>query len=255
MSEPRFFAIVPAAGSGSRMGASIPKQYLQLAGKAILAHSVDALLAHPAINQLALVVSGSDEWIDQIFPQPPEKLKIFRCGGATRAESVANGLAALCASLSQPIRANDWALVHDAARPGLTGKLIDQMITALANDPVGGLLALPVVDTVKRSFNPNSSSTQLATVSQTIPRQDLWLAQTPQMFRYALLQQALQQAAAEPEHAASITDEASAMEAMGYEVKLVPGHLCNLKVTMETDLAIAEMYLRAAIHNNTANPF
>ncbi|MBI3229799.1 MAG: 2-C-methyl-D-erythritol 4-phosphate cytidylyltransferase [Burkholderiales bacterium] len=234
-----YFALIPAAGSGSRMGADIPKQYLPLLEKTVIEHTVAAFLNSPQIAGIWLVVSKGDEWIAQLYPQPPEKLHIAYCGGASRAESVNNGLLAMRPHLGD----DDWVLVHDAARPGLTPALIAHLIESLEDEKVGGLLALPVVDTVKRS---HPAANGLPSVQQTEARQHLWLAQTPQMFRYHLLQQALAGKAEDP----GITDEASAIEAQGWSPRLVVGHPCNAKVTVAADLAIAEMYLRAAHAEN-----
>ncbi|MES2933961.1 MAG: 2-C-methyl-D-erythritol 4-phosphate cytidylyltransferase [Pseudomonadota bacterium] len=223
MSHSRYFALIPAAGVGARMGAYCPKQYLHIAGKAILRYAVDAFLANAAINHTYVVVSADDAFIDEVVPAGLARVTVLRCGGATRKDSVMNGLDAIQATLAD----DDWVLVHDAARPGLTPMLIHKLIDAIGEHAVGGLLALPVVDTVKR---------QDASRVQTIAREGLWLAQTPQMFRYPLLRRALQ----EVEH---VTDEASAIEALGLTPSLVEGHLCNLKVTLPSDLEIAKCLL------------
>ena len=217
------------------MGAAIPKQYLPLLGQTILQHTVGAFLRSPLIEKTFLVVSAEDTWIDALYPTLPSNLQILRCGGASRAASVGNGLRAIAAQCEV---SNSWVMVHDAARPGLTQELIRQLITQVADDAVGGLLALPVVDTVKRSI----VGQETAQVAQTVPRDLLWLAQTPQLFRMPLLLRALHEQENNPE----ITDEASAIEALGFAPRLVLGHPCNLKVTLAADLAIAEMYLRAA---------
>jgi len=221
---PRYFALIPAAGVGARMAASGPKQYLKLGGKPMLRHAIDAFLFSELIAHTYVVVSADDPVIDSIVPS--HGVTVLRCGGATRMESVRNGLAALGATL----RDNDWVLVHDAARPGLDEALIEKLITTTGEHPVGGLLALPVVDTVKRSMGG-----EVGTVS----RDGLWLAQTPQMFRYKLLREALA-AARDPNQ---ITDDASAVEALGLSPKLVEGHPRNMKVTLPLDVRIAEMYL------------
>jgi 2-C-methyl-D-erythritol 4-phosphate cytidylyltransferase len=224
---PRYFALIPAAGVGARMAASGPKQYLKIGGKPMLRHAIDAFLFSELIAHTYVVVSADDPIIDSIVPS--HGVTVLRCGGATRMESVRNGLAALAPTL----RENDWVLVHDAARPGLDEALIEKLITTTGEDPVGGLLALPVVDTVKRSI-----AGELGTVS----REGLWLAQTPQMFRYKLLRDALA-AVRDPNQ---ITDDASAVEALGLSPKLVEGHPRNMKVTRPSDVRIAEMYLATA---------
>jgi 2-C-methyl-D-erythritol 4-phosphate cytidylyltransferase len=223
---PRYIALVPAAGVGARMGAGSPKQYLPIGGKPMLRHTLDAFVTSPLIAHTYVVVSVDDGYIDSVVP--PDRVTVLRCGGASRLESVRNGLWAL----ENELHANDWVLVHDAARPGLNGELIDKLIRETGDHPAGGLLALPVVDTVKRAVND-----EVATVS----RDGLWLAQTPQMFRFRLLADALE-AATDP---SAITDDASAVEALGLAPKLVEGHPRNFKVTLPSDIKIAEMYLAA----------
>ncbi|MDK6078734.1 2-C-methyl-D-erythritol 4-phosphate cytidylyltransferase [Massilia varians] len=232
----RYFALLPAAGVGARMGANSPKQYLQIGGKPMLRHTLDAFRSSPLIAHTYVVVSADDPFIDAVLP--PDGVTVLRCGGATRMESIRNGLRALHGSIAL----NDWVLVHDAARPGLDAELIERLIVETGEHPAGGLLALPVVDTVKRS-----RAGEVATVS----RDGLWLAQTPQMFRYQLLLRALD-AATDP---SAITDDASAVEALGLAPKLVEGHPRNLKVTLPADIRIAEMYLAAyrTDPNNEAN--
>lgn len=161
--RPRYFALIPAAGVGARMAANGPKQYMHIAGEPMLRHTLRAFLSSPLIANTFVVVSPDDGQIDAVAPQGAS---VLRCGGATRMESVRNGLAALRGE----VRDDDWVLVHDAARPGLTPDLIASLIDAVGNDPVGGLLALPVVDTVKRVDEGAVA---------TIPRASLWLAQTP----------------------------------------------------------------------------
>ncbi|MBC7686478.1 MAG: 2-C-methyl-D-erythritol 4-phosphate cytidylyltransferase [Bdellovibrionales bacterium] len=223
--SPRYVALIPAAGVGARMGADGPKQYLPIGGKPMLRHTIDAFLSSPLITHTYVVVSLDDTYIDALIASP--RVSVMRCGGASRMESVSNALR----QMGELIGQNDWVLVHDAARPGLNAALIEKLITTIGDDEVGGLLALPVVDTVKRAG---------ATV-ETVARDGLWLAQTPQMFRYRLLCDALA-AAADP---TVITDDASAVEAMGWSPKLVEGHPRNLKVTRPADIRIAEMYLAA----------
>jgi 2-C-methyl-D-erythritol 4-phosphate cytidylyltransferase len=226
---PRYFALIPAAGVGARMAADGPKQYLHLGGKPMLRHTIDAFLSSDRISHTFVVVSADDGQIDAVAPA--HGVSVLRCGGATRMESIRNGLAAM-AALAEPVRDNDWVLVHDAARPGLNRELIDKLILEVGAHPVGGLLALPVVDTVKRAG---------AGAVSTISRDGLWLAQTPQMFRLALLREALAAAT----DAAAVTDDASAVEAIGHAPMLVEGHPRNLKVTLPRDIRIAEMYLAA----------
>ncbi|MCC7700865.1 2-C-methyl-D-erythritol 4-phosphate cytidylyltransferase [Janthinobacterium sp. GW460P] len=224
--RPRYFALIPAAGVGARMEAGSPKQYLAIAGKPMLRYALDAFLASPLIAHTYVVVSADDGVIDTIVPE--QGVTVLRCGGATRMESILNGLHAMHGSID----AHDQVLVHDAARPGLTPALIEKLITEVGDHPAGGLLALPVVDTVKRAA-PGAVS------AQTVPRDHLWLAQTPQMFSYALLYRALSEAP-DPQ---AITDDASAVEALGLAPKLVEGHPRNLKVTLPRDIHTAELYL------------
>lgn len=226
---PRYVALIPAAGVGARMAAGSPKQYLAIGAKPMLRHTVDAFRSSPLVEHTYVVVSRDDPFIDGVLPDaadPGSRVSVLRCGGATRMESIRNGLHALREVLGQ----DDRVLVHDAARPGLNAALIARLITETGDHAAGGLLALPVVDTVKRSDDGG-----LVTVA----RDGLWLAQTPQMFAYALLCRALD-AATDP---AAITDDASAVEALGLAPRLVEGHPCNLKVTLPSDLRIAEMYL------------
>jgi 2-C-methyl-D-erythritol 4-phosphate cytidylyltransferase len=224
---PRYYALVPAAGVGARMAAGGPKQYLQIGAKPMLRHTLDAFVSSPLIAHTFVVVSVDDPVIDSVIP--PEGVTVLRCGGASRLESVRNGLW----ELENKLHGGDWVLVHDAARPGLDAGLIEKLITETGAHPVGGLLALPVVDTVKRVLGGEVA---------TIARDGLWLAQTPQMFRFRLLTDALE-AATDP---STITDDASAVEALGLAPKLVEGHPRNLKVTLPADIRIVEMYLAAS---------
>ena len=224
--SPAFFALIPAAGAGARAGAAVPKQYASLLGKPMLLHTLAAFGAVPALNGIHLVVSPEDEWLETLGGKGfPEHCQIHRAGGATRAQSVLNGLRAMQA---QP---TDWVLVHDAARPCITPAMIEGLMAALRDDDVGGLLALPVPDTVKRADGEGR-------IAETISREGLWLAQTPQMFRYGVLCAAL-------ERFPELTDEAGAVERMGLKPKLVTGDIGNIKVTYPTDFALAEMILAA----------
>lgn len=223
----RYFAIVPAAGSGSRFGAGVPKQYLPLLGKPVLQHTLLALLAVPEIIKIWVVLAPQDEhWDTFDWSAMAGRVETLRCGGATRAESVMAGLHAI----GNVAQEDDWVLVHDAARPCLDPELVRQLLTTLADDPVGGLLAVPVADTLKRADAAQR-------VQATVPRHDLWQAQTPQMFRRHLLQQALQ-------NSPDVTDEAGAIEALGLSPRLVPGAAGNLKITYAGDLALAGWLLQ-----------
>ena len=224
---PRYFAIVPAAGSGSRFGAEKPKQYLSLLGRPLIFHTLAALVGCSEIDRVWVVLSPDDPyWLQYDWSELGAKLETVRCGGETRAESVTNGLQAAAMVAVD----DDWVLVHDAARPCLSAEMLTSLFTDLANDPVGGLLAVPVADTLKRADSEQR-------VAATEPRDGLWQAQTPQMFRYGRLLEALKNCTA-------VTDEASAIEALGLKPKLVSGDSTNLKVTYPADLALAAMILR-----------
>jgi len=225
----RHYAIVPAAGSGSRFGSDIPKQYLPLAGQPLLHHTLAALCHHSAIDRVWVVLSPEDEhWHRHDWSSLGAKLETIFQGGATRADSVAAGLRA-----AQLAAEDDWILVHDAARPCLAAAHIDALVGELADDPVGGILAVPVADTLKRADDQQR-------VAATVSRDGLWQAQTPQMFRYGLLRDALEQ------HR-QVTDEAGAIEAAGLVPRLVKGDASNLKVTYPADLGLAEAILRSRL--------
>ena len=219
--EVAYFALIPAAGVGARMGDSTPKQYLNLAGKSVLQLTVDRFLACAQISHTFVLVSPEDAYVQDALHAAPN-LTVLHCGGATRRETVSNGLAYL-ASLPNA-KNQDWVLVHDAARPGISSDLLAHLIQTLKTDPVGGLLALPVVDTVKRVHQGRL---------ETISREGLWLAQTPQMFRLGRLSEALESALA---NALEVTDEASAIELLGDVPTLVEGHASNRKLTLPEDL-------------------
>ena len=228
MSVPRYIALIPAAGVGERMGTTMPKQYAQLAGKPMLQHVMDTFSSSSLISHTFVVVSANDAYISDLSLTP--RTTILKCGGATRQASVTNGLLAMRSETED----DDWILVHDAARPGLTHDLLDKLIAFVKDDAVGGLLALPMVDTIKRSDGHGRAE-------MTVERSALWSAQTPQMFRHAQLLQALQQA---QQQAKQITDEASAIEAMGHRPKLVEGCARNFKVTLPQDLLLAELIFK-----------
>jgi len=214
------------------MAAGCPKQYLHIAGQSILQHSVNAFLGHAAIEQVFVVVSPDDAYVAGEL-QPDARLAVLFCGGATRTDSVLNGLLAIQSRL-QP---QDWVLVHDAARPGINSTLIGKLIEQVGDHEAGGLLATPVADTVKLH-----SGTQITTV----PRTGLWLAQTPQMFRILPLIAALNHARLK---GIEITDEASAIEATGAAPVLVLGHWCNTKITQPDDLTLVESWLSKPVQS------
>ena len=209
------------------MGAEHPKQYLAIHGRPMIWHAIRAFEQHAAIVRVYVVISSQDGWWDAYDWAGFSKLAVLRCGGSTRAESVLNGLRACAAEVA----AEDWMLVHDAARPCLSQALLDKLLAQLATDPIGGILAAPVADTLKRQAEDGR-------IAATVPRAGLWGAQTPQMFRHALLTRAL-------EHVGNqVTDEASAIEALGLSPRLVESDLTNLKVTYPRDLEFAEWLLR-----------
>ena len=226
--SPRCFALIPCAGTGSRAGSPSPKQYQPLAGRPMVRHTLAAFAAAPSIAHCLVVVASGDTTLGQ----GGAGFSVADCGGASRAETVFNGLAAL---LAGGARAQDWVLVHDAARCLVTPAQIEALIDACLGDAVGGLLALPLADTLKRA--------EAGRVAATLERSDKWLAQTPQMFRLAALREAL--AATAAGGFAGITDEASAIEASGQRPLLVPGSAQNFKVTYPEDFALAEAVLKS----------
>jgi 2-C-methyl-D-erythritol 4-phosphate cytidylyltransferase len=223
-STARCWALIPCAGSGSRSGLDHPKQYQALAGKPIVLHTLAAFAAIGRITGILVVVAAGDPF----FSFHKGDYRVADCGGATRAESVANGLKVL---LEQGAAGNDWVLVHDAARCLITPAQINILIDACATDPVGGLLALPLADTLKCALDFR--------VTATLQRHDKWLAQTPQMFRIDMLKHALDQAGPE------VTDESSAVESIGLQPLLVRSSAQNFKVTYPEDFALADVLLRA----------
>ena len=239
MSAPRYFAIVPAAGSGSRMGAAQAKQYLPLAGRALIEHTLAALCAAPQLSAVVVVVAPDDrEWATLDCSRWGGKLHAVYRGGATRAQSVLAGLEALRSELAVELAEEDWVLVHDAARPCLSAAQLERLLAEVGNDEVGGLLAMPVADTLKRA-DPAQR------VAATVARDQLWQAQTPQQFRAGLLRRALHNSGTSQQ----ITDEASAVEALGLQPRLVMSDASNLKVTYPQDLLLAAAILRAREEN------
>lgn len=232
MSAPRrplLWAIVPAAGVGRRMGAEIPKQYLRLGGRTVLEHTLAALDAIDTLAGTVVAIATDDAFWPELIPKLAHPL-FTAPGGAERAESVANALDVLRERAAD----DDWVLVHDAARPCVRREDLERLIAELRDDPVGGLLAVPVRDTMKQADAEQRSAA-------TVDRSRLWHALTPQMFRFDHLRKALRDA-----HAAgvAVTDDASAMERAGQRPRLVEGHADNLKITRPEDLALAEFYLR-----------
>lgn len=226
-----FYALIPAAGSGSRMGGSIEKQYMPLNSVPMIAHAMMVLAREPRLSKIFVVLSPTDKrWNNYAWQGWEERIEVLRCGGTTRAETVLNGLQAM----SNICAADDWVLVHDAARPCLPDDMLGKLLDEVADDPVGGLLAVPVADTLKRAAADTSNG---ARAEATVPRAGLWQAQTPQMFRHGKLVEALRAAGSD------MTDEASAIEQLGLQPRLVESDSRNLKVTYPQDLELAGLIL------------
>ncbi len=231
-------ALVPAAGSGTRFSASSPKQYSMVLGQPMIAHAVSVLLQHAQIQQVYVAVAKHDQHVFKVLHEHP-KLKILPCGGPTRQETVFNALSIMRED-------NPWVLVHDAARPGLTTHLIDRLLASCLDCSVGGLLALPVTDTLKRALPPSEVefSCTLPIAVQTFDRQGLWFAQTPQMFKRIDLINALISA---KHNGLTVTDESSAMQVMGLYGCLVAGSMRNWKISYASDLIMVEALIKAGI--------
>ncbi len=224
----RCWAIIPAAGIGRRIGSETPKQYLQINGKPILQYSINLFLQHQLIDGVVIVLAENDTFWKGLQINESEKL-ITTIGGVERFHSVLNGLIALEGRLDT----DDWVLVHDAARPCLEISDIDKLINSTVTHPTGGILAMPVRDTMKRAGEDNL-------IIETVDRNQLWHALTPQMFRFKKLRQAIEDAI---ENNIPITDEAQAIEQTGQRPILVEGSARNIKVTRPEDLALASFYL------------
>lgn len=213
------------------MGDELPKQYLRLAGKSMIYQTLKTLCGSSRITSVFVILAPADrEWMRHDWSEFSDKLIVIECGGTTRAETVLNGLKA--AGEASAMKNHDWVLVHDAARPCLSNAQLDKLMDELADDEVGGLLAVPVADTLKRSDGSGR-------VERTESRENLWQAQTPQMFRHGLLVEALSRTGG-----MTMTDDAGAIEALGLKPKLVLSDARNLKVTYPQDLALAELILK-----------
>ncbi|CAN4270087.1 IspD 4-diphosphocytidyl-2-methyl-D-erithritol synthase [Methylophilaceae bacterium] len=223
-----FHVIIPAAGVGKRMVNVLPKQYIALCGMPMISHCIQIFFNHPRIAAIHVALNPEDDFWRSLTLEPESRLHLHYTGGATRAETVLNTLNAI----EPALQGDDWILVHDAARPGLTNDLLSHLIGILEHDAVGGLLALPVADTLKQSLDNQK-------VAQTISRANLWQAQTPQMFRFLTLKNALSQ------FGDSVTDESEAIEALGLKPILVQGELRNLKITYPQDLVLLEALLNS----------
>ena len=227
----KLWAVVPAAGAGRRMATNIPKQYLPLGEKTVLEHTLDTLLACRQLAGVVVVLSADDGyWPDLQERYSSQSLEVVT-GGAERCHSVLNGLT----QLAGKVAADDWVLVHDAARPCVRQTDIDTLIKTLSATSHGGLLGVPVADTMKRVDGDDR-------VTATVAREGLWHAYTPQMFRIGRLQAALQHAI---DNDLLVTDEASAMELAGVQPQMVQGHRDNIKITVPADLELAAFYLQA----------
>lgn len=224
----RCWGVIPAAGIGSRMSSILPKQYLELRGSTVLEHSIGALLACPGLESVVVALHPEDERAEALPGFNNSRIVRTR-GGEARSDSVRAGLTAL-ERLASP---EDWVLVHDAARPCVPQADIMKLVEQVSTSGVGGILAEPIVDTVKQSDGDGR-------IVQTLDRSLLWRAQTPQMFRFGLLREALNAALAK---GLAVTDEASAMEVAGYPVQLVTGSVQNMKITLPADLHLATYYL------------
>jgi 2-C-methyl-D-erythritol 4-phosphate cytidylyltransferase len=228
----RLVGLIPAAGQGARFGGETPKQYLEIGGWPLLAHTLRGLLAFERVERAFVVLSPDDERFSNydwsaFGAHLAERVAPLWCGGATRRDSVLNGLVAM----SNVVDPDDWVLVHDAARPCLRREDVARLVAAVESGGDGGILAVPLADTLKRADAEGR-------IARTEPREGLWLAQTPQMFRVGTLMHALGAAGA-------VTDEASAIEAIGLRPRLVQGSPRNVKVTYPGDVAIAAAFLGA----------
>ncbi|MGE5640357.1 MAG: 2-C-methyl-D-erythritol 4-phosphate cytidylyltransferase [Clostridia bacterium] len=224
------FALIPAAGSGSRMAGEAPKQYLAIAGRPMLWHAIRAVCVPPVEAVFVVLAPGDQAFAGHDWSAFQGKLEPLYCGGESRRDSVYNGIVAA----GSVMNADDWVLVHDAARPCLPRSDLDALLRETQDEQVGAILAIPVPDTVKRAGKDEAGAQRIA---GTEDRTQLWLAQTPQLFRAGLLAQALRQAKG------PVTDEASAVEQMGLRPRLVAGSRENLKVTYPEDLGMAEAIL------------
>jgi 2-C-methyl-D-erythritol 4-phosphate cytidylyltransferase len=218
--------MVLAAGQGTRIGDALPKQYLPVAGKPMMFHSIEALAAVSRVERLFVVLAPMDRhWAQHDWSALPEKVEAAFCGGAHRAESVLNTLK----HIESRVGPDDWVLVHDAARPCIMTELVEQFLDEVGEDPVGGLLAMPLADTLKGAGEDQR-------VVKTVPRTGLWRAQTPQLFRYAILRKGI-------EKNPKATDESEAVESLGHSPRLAEGENSNIKVTFAEDIVMAELIL------------
>jgi len=229
MDNVKFWAVIPAAGTGVRMGSSIPKQYLSLAGRAVIEHVLDVFIAEPRIAGISVAVADSDPYWSRYAKSYAKPVRTVN-GGEERAHSVQNVLL----SLGDELQADDWVLVHDAVRACLHGGDLQKLMRTLESDPVGGILASPLVDTLKQVD-------ELGYITGTPSRSGVWRALTPQMFRFGILSAALERAI---DSGDLPTDEASAVERLRPgDVRVVEGRSDNMKITRPDDIAVAESIL------------
>lgn len=228
----KVWAVVPAAGIGSRMRSDKPKQYLLLNNKPVLQHTLERLASHPQIKGIVVALADNDPWWPDLNLELDCELLLAK-GGSERADSVLSALHALAMHTED----DPWVMVHDAARPCLRHEDIDGMLSTLMTHQVGGILGVPVTDTVKRADNQN-------TIVETVDRHGLWRAATPQMFHLKLLSKSLEVAA---KQGLTVTDEASAMELAGWQPMMVEGHQDNIKITVPQDLALAALFMQQQI--------
>lgn len=230
----RYHALIPAAGGGIRFGAATPKQYLMLAGKPVLQHAIERLAFGMPLERTYVLLARDDRWFERTVGVIAD-VTALRCGGGTRAETVRNGLAAL----EGIARDDDWIVVHDAVRPCVDAASLSRLRIEVGDDPVGGVLAVPMASSLKRADGAKR-------IARTEPRDGLWHSQTPQLFRYGVLRDALHRHGAE-----AATDEAEAVEALGMHPRLVMGSRINFKITYPDDLALAEALLAAERSGST----
>ncbi len=226
---PKVWTVLPAAGVGSRMQSEVPKQYLSIAGKPLIQHTLERLLNYSRLDRIIVVISAEDHHWSQLALHRDPRLCVAT-GGEERVHSVLNGLTAI----ETQAQDQDWVLVHDVARPCVRREDLDRLLDTLVSEPQGAILASPVTDTLKKAGDNGR-------ITQTVPRAGIWRAFTPQAFRYADLRRALESAL---EAGELVTDEASAMERLGYQPALVRGSSDNIKVTVPEDLPYAEFLLR-----------
>lgn len=229
MSTEKVHALIPAAGTGTRYGGAVLKQYLPICGRSVLAHSISLFQFHPSITGITVVLAENDQWFESAVGTLSATVETVT-GGSTRSHSVRNGLRSIVENHPDV----EWALVHDAARPCLSRRKLDSLLEKGLRSPDGAIMAMPVSDTLKRSGGAHD-------ITGTVDRRGLWAAQTPQLFRVGALAEAIDAA---HRQGVELTDEASAMEFIGASPKLVMGSVANIKITHSSDLAIAEALMK-----------